>query len=41
MSGPTYRVVFSPEARDQLAELEDAIAAAGAPRTPLAMSMPS
>ncbi|KWA73272.1 plasmid stabilization protein [Burkholderia ubonensis] len=28
-----YRVVFSPEARDQLAALEDAIAAAGAPHT--------
>ncbi|RQQ00435.1 type II toxin-antitoxin system RelE/ParE family toxin [Burkholderia stagnalis] len=33
MSGPDYHVVFSPEARDQLAALEDAIAAAGAPRT--------
>ncbi|PCE30715.1 type II toxin-antitoxin system RelE/ParE family toxin [Burkholderia ubonensis] len=33
MSAPSYRVVFSPEAHDQLAALEDAIAA-GAPRTP-------
>ncbi|WP_321874299.1 type II toxin-antitoxin system RelE/ParE family toxin [Burkholderia ubonensis] len=33
MSGPSYRVVFSPEAHDQLAILEDAIVAAGAPRT--------
>lgn len=33
MSGLRYRVVFSPEARDQLAALEDAIAAAGAPHT--------
>ncbi|WP_332457898.1 type II toxin-antitoxin system RelE/ParE family toxin [Burkholderia ubonensis] len=33
MSGLRYRVVFSPEARDQLVALEDAIAAAGAPHT--------
>ena len=33
MSAARYRVAFSPEERDQLAELEAAIAAAGAPRT--------
>ncbi|WP_321928749.1 type II toxin-antitoxin system RelE/ParE family toxin [Paraburkholderia guartelaensis] len=33
MSSARYRVVFAPEARNQLVELEAAIAAAGAPRT--------
>lgn len=33
MSAARYRVVFAPEARDQLAELEAMIAAAGAPGT--------
>ncbi|WP_232450505.1 plasmid stabilization system protein [Burkholderia ubonensis] len=32
MSGAIYRVFFSPEARDQLAALEDLIAMASAPR---------
>jgi toxin ParE1/3/4 len=33
LSAGRYRVVFSPEARDQLIELEVAITAAGAPLT--------
>lgn len=32
MSAASYRVAFAPEARDQLAELEATIAAAGAPQ---------
>jgi toxin ParE1/3/4 len=33
LSAASYRVVFAPEARDQLAELEAKIAAAGTPQT--------
>jgi toxin ParE1/3/4 len=33
LSAESYRVVFAPEALDQLVELEARIAAAGAPRT--------